>query len=41
MTPPGSPPIVVAVMSRKGEQDADRDALVAAAAAEVVVAALG
>ena len=40
VTPPGRPPIVVAVMSSKGEQDAEHDDALIAAAAEVVVAAL-
>ena len=41
VTPPGRRPIVMAVMSSRAEQDAERDDALIAAAAEVVAAALG
>ena len=41
VTPPGRPPIVVAVMSSRTAQDAERDDALIASAARVVAAALG
>lgn len=41
LTPPGRPPVVLAVMSSRDTPDADHDDALIAAAARVVVGALG